>query len=544
MKTDRLAADSDIYNLKSDSYELFSQAEDAPNKVGTFLLPYLKDKVVLDFGCGTGKYIPLFAPTVKQYIATDISETQLAIAKDKANGFNTVTILKTENNKLPLEDASIDIIFSAWVIGSIQDLDTREAVIEEFRRVLKPGGKIFLIENNVGGEYKQVVDGEIGNERTRNKLIWLENHNFWQVQSFETEFVFDDVETAQSVFSSIWDAETANAITKNTIAHNVVILEYEPSKILDSTKYVIEHSQYVHINQEKLKNFLIGFTVQSNSNWLDNSPFAIQELSDEQKLMVAVVFNALSFSYWGEPYWNVEYKGTLHTRGSWSLMAAIFRSIEEGDSLLDPAILQNMSKDKLAVILRGNTEIPLIEERVKILNTVGDVLMQKYNGEFSNVLKVAEGNALKLVDTVLIEFSPSFDDWYEYKGNKVFFNKRAQALVESIHSLFNGEGFGKMEHIDSLTALADYIIPNLLRHLGIIEYRSELAGKIDAKESLEKGSEYEIEIRASVVWSVEYMRRELFKKGVVVNSKAINDYLWSAGGKVQTPFHRARTTAY
>jgi ubiquinone/menaquinone biosynthesis C-methylase UbiE len=544
MKTDRLAANSDVYNLKSDSYELFSQAEDAPNKAGAFLLPYLKDKIVLDFGCGTGKFIPLFAPTTKQYITTDISETQLAIAKKKAENFDTVTVLKIENNKLPLEDSSVDVIFSAWVIGSIQDLNIREAAIEEFKRVLKPGGKVFLIENNVGGEYKEIVDGEVGNERTRKKLVWLENHNFWQAKVFETEFVFNDTETAQSVFSEIWDEETASAITKNTIAHNVVILEYEPNRVLDSTKYVVEHAQYVHINQDKLKEFVDGFTIQSDSNWLADSPFPMQDLPDEQKLMVVVVFNALSFSYWGEPYWNVEYKGILHTRGSWSLMAAIFRSIEEGNSLLEPAVLENMTKEKLLHILRGNTEIPLIEERVKILNTVGVILMQKYGGRFSNVLKVAEGNALKLVDMILTEFSPSFDDWYGYKGKEVFFNKRAQALVESIHSLFNAEGLRKFEHIDSLTALADYIIPNLLRHLGIIEYTSDLSEKIDAKESLEKGSEYEIEIRASVVWAVEYMTRELFKKGMVVSSKAINDYLWLAGGTVETPFHRTRTTAY
>lgn len=313
---------------------------------------------------------------------------------------------------------------------------------------------------------------------------------------------------------------------------------------MDSTKYVTEHANYVNINKLKLQEFIDNFSLQTESNWLKDSPFDINTLDNEQKLMVAVVFNAISFSYWGEPYWNVEYKGTLHTRGSWSLMASIFRSIEEGESLLDPSVLASMTKEKLAYMLRGNTEIPLLDERKEILNNIGKILIEKYESKFSNVVVKAGGDAMRLLDIILTEFSPSFEDSYDYKGQKVYFNKRAQAMVESIHSIFDGKEYGSLKNIESLTALADYIIPNMLRNIGILEYSTELKDIIDNKKPIEKGSEYEVEIRANVVWVVEYIRRGLLNKGILVSSKSINDFLWTKGGDTKTPFHQTRTTAY
>jgi hypothetical protein len=430
------------------------------------------------------------------------------------------------------------------VLGSIKDLELRKKVLEELKRVLKPGGTIYLVENDKGGEYKKVIDGVSGDEKTELKLEWLRNNNFCELKKIETYFEFESTETAKKVFESIWDAETAEEVNKKTLSHNIIILEYTPNIVLDSTKYVIDHANYVNINKLKLQEFIDNFSLQTESNWLKDSPFDINTLDNEQKLMVAVVFNAISFSYWGEPYWNVEYKGRLHTRGSWSLMAAIFRSIEEGESLLDPVVLASVTKEKLADILRGNTEIPLLDERKQILNNVGKIIIEKYKGKFSNVIAEAEGDAMRLLNIILTEFNPSFEDSYDYKGQKVYFNKRAQAMVESIHSIFGGKDYGSLKNIELLTALADYIIPNMLRNAGILEYYPELADKIDRKEIIPMGSEYEIEIRAGVVWTVEYIRRGLLQKGILVSSKSINDYLWTQGGSVETQFHRTRTTAY
>ncbi len=316
------------------------------------------------------------------------------------------------------------------------------------------------------------------------------------------------------------------------------------NRVLDTTKYVVENADFVKINQQKLIDLAKSFETQQDSNWLQNSPFAIESLSDENKLMFSVVFNGISFSYWGDPYWNVEYKGVLHTRGSWSLVASIFRSVEEGNSLLSPVILKSISKKELGYALRGNTEIPLLQDRVNILNKIGEVITYSYDGKFSNFMKIHGKDAIVLQEAIGNHFQPAFDDYYDYKGEKVYFNKRAQALVESIHSIFEGKGYGNINNIQELTALADYIIPNLLRSLGILEYSDDLINLIDSKSFLEKGSYYEIEIRATTVWVVELIKRELALKGISSKAQSINDYLWTIGRDVKTPFHQVRTTAY
>jgi hypothetical protein len=72
----------------------------------------------------------------------------------------------------------------------------------------------------------------------------------------------------------------------------------------------------------------------------------------------------------------------------------------------------------------------------------------------------------------------------------------------------------------------------------------EVLNALDAGQEIEKGSAYEVELRASVVWAIEWMRQELSKRaGVEIQTAAINDGLWLKGGEVKTPFHKVRTTA-
>ncbi|MEN9626669.1 MAG: hypothetical protein RL557_997 [archaeon] len=320
-------------------------------------------------------------------------------------------------------------------------------------------------------------------------------------------------------------------------------MKMENNKILESVKFVVDNSDFVKIDKSKIDDFVEKFEKHKEHYWLLDSPFDINIFDDEQKLMFIAIFNAISFSYWGKPYWNVEYKGKLYTRGSWSLVASIFRAIDEGKDILNPNFLSKLDKNELGIILRGNTEIPLLEERVKILNEIGNILIKKYNGEFSKVVEQANGDALKLVDIILTSF-PSFQDVEIYKGKKVYFQKRAQGLVEGIYSIFQGKNYGNLKNINFLTALADYIIPNMLREIGIFEYSKELQEKIDNKILLKKGSPEEIEIRANTIWVIELIRQNLESKGITISALNVNDYLWTIGGRVKTPFHLTRTTSY
>jgi len=225
IENDKLDGDSEVYKIKSSTYEIFSEAEDKPKKISKFLIPLIKNKIILDFGCGTGKFIPQFAPLTKSYLAMDYSKSQLDIARKKAIKYNNVNFIENTKDKIPLESSSVDIIIAVWVVGSIYNLELRKKIIEEFKRVIKEEGSIYIVENNIGGEYKEIVDGNFGNEKTKFKLDWLENNGFKKINSFKTYFEFENLESAKKVFENIWDKEIASKINKKKISHNIVIYE-------------------------------------------------------------------------------------------------------------------------------------------------------------------------------------------------------------------------------------------------------------------------------------------------------------------------------
>ena len=151
MNSFNLSEKSKNYYEENDIYEIFSLAEDYPNKIFDYLYPYIQNKIVLDLGCGTGKFMQKFYKDTIKYYGLDLSEKQLEIAKNKVKGENVDFICCSAEN-IPLPDNSIDVIISTWVLGTILEIDRRNKAIEEMKRVLKKDGVIFLVENDIGGE--------------------------------------------------------------------------------------------------------------------------------------------------------------------------------------------------------------------------------------------------------------------------------------------------------------------------------------------------------------------------------------------------------
>ena len=227
LKKDSLGSKSSIYNEKSKVYELFSLSQDNPDKITKFLNPLIKDKIVLDLGCGTGKFIPKLAHLSKFYWAIDISSSQLKIAKTKTNKLKNIKIMKGSAENIPLESNSVDVIFSSWFIGSIHNLRIRRKIIYEANRILKEKGAIYLIENDIGGEYKELVEGKLGNEKTKAKSKWLEEKGFKKIESFKTFFEFKNIRSAREIFEIIFDKKIASKIYKKRISQNIAIYKNE-----------------------------------------------------------------------------------------------------------------------------------------------------------------------------------------------------------------------------------------------------------------------------------------------------------------------------
>ena len=72
------------------------------------------------------------------------------------------------------------------------------------------------------------------------------------------------------------------------------------NKILETTKYVVENSESVKINRERVKEYSNSFDHGKIAHWLSAAPYDFSHLSDEDKLHFVFLFNTLSFSYCGK----------------------------------------------------------------------------------------------------------------------------------------------------------------------------------------------------------------------------------------------------
>ena len=319
------------------------------------------------------------------------------------------------------------------------------------------------------------------------------------------------------------------------------------NKILSSTKFVVEKAKYVKINHDKIKEFCKNFHHGDVKHWLSEAPLDISTLNEEQILNFLLVYSTTGFCYWGDPPWSIEYRRKKHI-GSFAMIAAIMKAHEKSIKILDPKYRSQISKKEYAKILhiRINNNIYLFDERLKFLNESGKVILEKYNGKVSNLLKSADGDVIKILEALTKNFS-SYNDSYKYKGNEVHFNKKAQLFISDVFQIFEGEGIGHFHNIQELTALADYRIPQVLRNVGILAYSKELVDKIDKGVLIPKGSPEEIELRASMIWAVQFIYNSVKDREQRLLPIGVNDHLWLLR-RQKFPedkiHHKTITTAY
>lgn len=100
-------------------------------------VPIAPEQFFIDAGCGTGRHTAQLAAKT-HVVGLDIAEGMLKHAKDKYTGLSW---LAADAEHLPFETNSVDGIYSSL---SVQWSQQPQALLTEWRRVLKPGGRIYL----------------------------------------------------------------------------------------------------------------------------------------------------------------------------------------------------------------------------------------------------------------------------------------------------------------------------------------------------------------------------------------------------------------
>lgn len=306
--------------------------------------------------------------------------------------------------------------------------------------------------------------------------------------------------------------------------------------IIESCQYVANNSKSVKINKNNLNKFIEKSQKLKTEHWLKYSPYNLLDLPTETIINFLLVYEAIDFSFWGNPKWTIKTENGKED-GSIALLYAILKHVKERNT----TDFSNITKEEFKEILKGNTEIPIFEERYNIIKNVSQILNEQMNGNFYTFIKNITTD-VELFDVIIKHFS-NFKDERTYNNRKIYFYKLAQLLTSDILHIRELKENIKVDY-SHLVGCADYKIPQVMRGLGILEYSDKLSNIIDNKKEIEVNSEYEVEIRANMLVVIDLIKKKLENRVCAID---INDYIWGQGKNKNMelkPYHLTRNTNY
>ena len=106
---------------------------------------------VLEIGVGNGKHLHLYK--THKVTGIDTSLQMLEVARKQNN--NNIELLQMNGESLSFPDQAFDYVILSHVIAVV---DNPEKLLEETYRVLKPGGKIFILNHFTPNNWLRHID--------------------------------------------------------------------------------------------------------------------------------------------------------------------------------------------------------------------------------------------------------------------------------------------------------------------------------------------------------------------------------------------------
>jgi ubiquinone/menaquinone biosynthesis C-methylase UbiE len=188
-----------------------------------------KDYVLLDAGCGSGVFLNYINLSNRStYIGVDLLMSGVSNARIKKRFKNLANrahfILSDISKSLPIRNQSVDIIVAHFSLYTI-DIGKREFIFKEFRRLLRKGGTLILVEPSTKYSAKRIITRSI-------KLVLYNEGKFtslikkWFFYLFTYHFGLKFIES--QLKNGIWRAVDSAELCDEVHANGYTVNSVEP----------------------------------------------------------------------------------------------------------------------------------------------------------------------------------------------------------------------------------------------------------------------------------------------------------------------------
>ena len=197
------------------------------------LMPDLKDKTILDLGCGFGEHCKMFVERgAKRVVGIDISTKMLEIAK-RDHCDDKILYLNMPMENISCIEESFDVVVSSLALHYVEDF---AGVTKNIHKLLNPQG-LFIFSQ----EHPLVTSHTGGSRWTKNesgKKLHLNLANYGIEGERDTSWFIDNVKIYHRTFSTI-----INTLTDKGFSIEHMIEPLPTPQLLESYP---EHTDLFH----------------------------------------------------------------------------------------------------------------------------------------------------------------------------------------------------------------------------------------------------------------------------------------------------------
>jgi len=241
----------------------------------------------------------------------------------------------------------------------------------------------------------------------------------------------------------------------------------------------------------------------------------------------------------GEETWRTELAGRWLDDAP-GLFACFTRALDRGRLPLER--FASWNDGDMESFFAGRGKLQLVHERGARLHAIARTLPDA--GGFAALVEESGLHVPSLAE-LLVARVPGYRDEVRTELGFLRFDKLANLAAAMMAATSARSWSG----LDELPVYPDYMLPRVLRHLGILRYVPALATKVDSRRLIPAGSQHEAAIRWATIHAGERLRRALNARGNPVIPATLDYRLWWLG--VLSPeadcfgeHHRTVTLAY